>query len=490
MDYALASMTCNNGTLNVFQPNQQSPWNAAKIKHTYRRLAFGASQNEVDEKLTLTPAELIDELVDSAYNLPPTPAPSWGYYSNADFPNYVAENGPNFSYWRNQTIQDLLNDNLRGRLTFFWMNHFVTEHEVYGHAPYAFQYYNTLQTHALGNFKELVRVIGKNPAMLIYLNGFENTNNSPNENYARELLELFTLGEGNGYSQGDIINTARALTGFNHRDALGGAIYFDSSTFDDGQKTIFGQTGNWGYDDVIDILFAQRGTEIGLFICEKLYAYFVSPIIDSLVRTNIIQPLAQTFVSNNFELVPVLKQLFKSEHFYDENARGTIIKSPYDVILGFIKESGLYCDQNYFDSLIYHCILIDQDIYNPPDVAGWQRDETWINTSTVTGRWKLLESYINYLMSNGHGQNLVNLAKELSNDSTDPVFITKVVTDHFMARELYSQIDYDIATNIFKADVPQNYYDNNLWNLDWTSAPHQVSQLLKHLAKIPDFQLK
>ena len=135
---------------------------------------------------------------------------------------------------------------------------------------------------------------------MLYLNGFENTNNDPNENYARELYELFTLGEGIGYTQEDITETARALTGYNHWSEPGADIYFDASTFDSGSKTIFGQTGNWGYDDVIDNLFDQRGSEVATHICSKLYRFFVSPDIDAVIQQDIIAPLAQTLVDNSF----------------------------------------------------------------------------------------------------------------------------------------------------------------------------------------------
>ena len=123
---------------------------------------------------------------------------------------------------------------------------------MYNHPAYTFRYYNNLQKNALGNFKEFVRNIGLDDAMLMYLNGYENKNNAPNENYARELYELFTLGEGNGYTQDDITETARALTGYNSR-TNGGPISFNPNRFDDGEKTIFGKTGNWNYDDVIEI---------------------------------------------------------------------------------------------------------------------------------------------------------------------------------------------------------------------------------------------
>lgn len=485
----IANPTCNSSTLAPYEPSSQDPWDTHKINHVYRRLGFGASQDDVDAALSLTPGQFINSLVDGAHNMPPTPAPYWGYYSNDDFSDYETQNFAFFEQWRLQTVKDLLEENLRGRLTFFWMNHFVTRFGIYFHAPYAFQYYHTIQIHALGNFKEFTRAIGLDPAMLVFLNGVENTKYSPNENYAREQFELFTLGEGNGYTQNDITEAARALTGYNDWPQENGEIYFNPETFDDGVKTIFGQTGNWGYDDVIDILFQERGSEIAFYICEKLYKFFVSPVTDNIGQT-IIQELAQTLINNNFEMVPMFKKLFKSQHFFDEHSVGVVIKSPFDVVLNFLKETDFYYNDTILDALIYYTGLVGQEIYDPVDVAGWQRDESWINASTLTGRWALIDEFIDYLDQNGHDSIFVVLAKALTNNSKDPYFITKTLVDHFMCKELYTVSDYDIATDIFKWEVPQNYYDQGIWDLDFNSAPYQVSILLKHIARMPEFQLK
>ncbi len=486
----IAAPSCNASTLAAYVPSAQNPWNVSKIKHVYRRLGFSASQDTVDLALPMSPGQFIDSLVDAAFALPPTAAPPWGYWALGDFTDYETENEQFIFDWRIQAGNDFMTEDLRGRLTSFWMNHFVTELEVYFYAPYLFQYYNTIQTHALGNFKTFVHDIGISNAMLLYLNGYENTNVNPNENYARELYELFTLGEGNGYSQTDIIETSRALTGYNHWTEFGGQIYFDVSTHDTGLKSIFGQDGNWGYTDVIDILFQERGLEVCKFICTKLYKYFVSPSVDALIIQDIIEPLAQTMVANNYELVPVLKQLFKSEHFFDERAIGVVIKSPFDTIFGFVNETEFFYDTSIMDAFLYYSGLMGQEIFNPPDVAGWQRDEEWINTSTLTGRWELMELYVTYLFGNGYELTLTDLAKALTNNSNDPYYITQVLVDHFVPKQLYTITDYDIATDIFKWDVPQNYYDNGTWNLDWSTAPYQVTLLLNHIARMPEFQLK
>lgn len=486
----IATPTCNTSTLSPFEPDAQNLWDTSKIKHLYRRISFGASQDAVDIALAQDPGTFIETLVNTAASMPVAVSPPWGYWSFNDFTNYGDENFPYFDSWRLKTATDFQTEGLRGRLTFFWMNHFVTEYEGYGHSPYAYQYYRLLQTHALGNLKEFVRALGTLPTMLIYLNGFQNTKHHPNENYARELFELFTLGEGNGYTQSDITEAARALTGYNHWDDYGGAIHFNQNNFDTNEKTIFGQTGNWGYDDVIELLFQERPSEIANFIVEKIYKFFVSPAVDETVLQNIIHPLAQTLIDENFEMAPVFKQLFKSEHFFDDRAKGVIIKSPYDVIFNYINESQFYIDDVVMEALVYYCTLMGQDLYDPQDVSGWQRDETWINTSTLTGRWQLMEVYNGYLYGEGHQYMLANFIRELTNDSNDPAFIVQTVVDHFMSKPLHSQPDYEIATVIFKWEVPQNYYDEGIWTLSWDSAPYQCLLLLNHIAKMPEFQLK
>ena len=440
--------------------------------------------------MNLSPGDFIDQLVDNAASLPPTSAPFWANYAVSDFDDFENDNPQYIQQWRIQTGNDLITERLRGRLTFFWSNHFVTELETYNYAPYLFQYYNLLQQHAVGNFKDLVHAIGINSTMLYYLNGFQNTNVNPNENYARELYELFTLGEGIGYTENDITETSRALTGYNHWSEAGATIFFDPSTFDDGQKTIFGQTGNWGYDDVIDLLFSQRTDEIARFICRKLYRFFVSPEVDSVVETNIIQPLANTLIDSNWELVPMLKQLFKSQHFFDERALGVVIKSPLDVIFNYVNETQFFYNDEVVEAFVYYAGLMGQELFDPPDVSGWQRDEDWINTSTLTARWQLMGIYVQYLYDNGLAFTLVDLARELSNDSNDPVYITQVMVDHFMSKPLHTETDYDIATDIFKWEIPQNYYDDGIWNLSWSEAPFQCLLLLKHIATMPEFQLK
>jgi len=481
---------CNTSLLDVYTPSGQNPWTSQKIKHLYRRMAYGVNLAGIDAALPLTPSALIDTIVDAAVSLDPTPAPPWGYFSISDFTDFDTENPNYIEQWYLQTANDTIEQSLRAKLTMFWMNHFVTELESYTYAPYMFQYYNLMQTHALGNFKEFVRAVGVNSTMLVYLNGFENTSNNPNENYARELFELFTLGENNNYTQQDILEASRALTGYNHWDDPGAQIYFDQSTWDEGPKTIFGSEEFYTYDELIDTLFELRETEIAQFICTKLYKYFVSHEYDAITQEDIINPLAQTLIDVNFEMAPMLRQLFKSQHFFDERAFGVVIKSPYDVIFNYINEGNFFYDDGVLQGLIYYTGIIGQEIYNPPDVSGWQRDQDWINTATLSGRWQIMELFNGYLFDLELQAQFIDLAIELSSDSNDPYVITKAVVDFFNSKELFTQEDYQTATSVLKWEIPQNYYDDGIWSLNYPTAPYQVFLLLNHMTKLPEFQLK
>ncbi len=478
-------MPCNSGTLATYIPTTQNPWNKNRVQHFYRRLGFGATDANIASALALTPSTFVENKINDVINLGVSTPTSWesmtyGEYTDPDneIPLQHQELFINFEH-------DMISQSLRGRFTLFWSNHFVTRLEDYWCPSWMHNYYKTLQQYAFGNFKEFVRAIGVTPAMIVFLNSYENTATSPNENYARELYELFTLGVNNNYTQTDIVETAKALTGYTGYTEYCAPITFNSNDFDTGSKTIFGQTGNWGYDDVIDILFQERASEIANYICGKLYAYFISPEID----TAIVSQLAITFITNNFELTPVYKQLFKSEHFFDNEAIGVAIKSPYDMFNAFVNESISNIDDDFLLNIIWYNGEIGQEMFGPIDVAGWQGNHDWINSSTLVGRWQLIEWYL-WRIWDTNREALRTFAVSLAGTSTDPFEIAKIIVDHLLPNGLQTLADYVIARDVLKDQVPQNYYDNNLWNLQWDSAPYQVLVLLFHISKLPEFQLK
>lgn len=503
---------CNLASLDAYVPTPENPWNVSKINHLYRRIAFGATKNEVINALAQgNPSALVDSLIDQALALAPTTAPIWANWNRDDFEAAEMANENNdTNYYRqlgkDTMINDMIQNRVRDRLTLFWSNHFVTEDNVYRSPAYQFQYYNLLQLHALGNFRDFTRDIGICNAMLVYLNGDENVRDRPNENYARELYELFTLGVDNGYNEDDVQQTSKAITGYVDRnDIPWGDILFNPNQFNTETKSIFGQVGNWDYEDVIRILFEQRTELVARFICAKWYTYFVS----ANCNEGIVNQMAQTFIASNFEIAPVLRQLFKSEHFFDPEAIGSIIKSPCDVLVTFYHELDLNTSlTDPVDYLKGTTRMLGQDVLNPIDVEGWQGDEDWISPDYLIGRWESVWRILNEIRSAGaeqfrtfvRGLPIGTLADGDINNSyqgSDVTVVVKAILDYFLPRGLQNEILFIEAVGAFKSGgaSPENYYDPdamapNIWTLDLPDVPDQIFALLMHIAELPEFQLK
>jgi uncharacterized protein (DUF1800 family) len=478
--------SCNTASLAIYTDTAANPWDIQKVRHTLRRLGYGLNQAQEAIAMTQVPDVFIENYINTAANYAVTPAPSWAFWGRSDYTNFNTERTAQIQEWYTQVFNDTTNLNFRARMTLFWHNHFVTRLEDYNAPSWMYQYYNLLQTHALGNFKTLVKEMGKNESMLVFLNGVWNNKFSPNENYARELLELFTLGENNNYTQTDIVEAARALTGYNNYTEIGAPIVFQQVTFDDTSKTIFGTAANYNHDTLIDHLFAVRASEISDFIVKKIYSAFVSP---ELPAQSIIDQLALTFRNANWEVLPVVKQLFKSEHFFDPEASATVIKDPLDCLGMFIKEANFTFPQANLNTLFYYSSILGQQYFNPIDVAGWQGDRDWINSSTITGRWQAQE-YIMWTMWNIDQELFRTIALDASLSMNDPDAIARDIIDRFVSKSLYTASDYALATTVFKGDVPENYYTNMQWDLNWGSVPYQVILLLQHIFRMPEFQLK
>ena len=498
-------VNCNTSSLAPYT----TPLDVQRAQHLYRRLGFSASVQTIDQATGQTAGALVDSLISQAQNMPLLAAPLWADWNNSNYPEDDEQRGQIIRSQQEEYklayTNSLLENNLRDRLSFFWSNHFVTELDVYNCNSFLYYYINCLQRNAIGNFKTFVSEIGLTSAMLYYLDGVYNNGDNPNENYARELYELFTLGEGNGYTEQDIIETAKALSGYVERGELGcEQVVFDASKFNTGNKTIFGRTGNWGYDDVIDILFEERANEIGYFICKKLYEFFVHP--DSTDEANnaktIIDGLTTTFIGNNFELAPVLGQLFKSQHFFDDEAIGVIIKSPFDLYLNFIKETSFSHNATTIGSAINYSEMLGQDLFDPFDVAGWQRNRDWINTNFMIGRWLTMETIIDGFYQENSEQFrafAMDAVGSGNSNTSNPQIVVQAIVDKITPKGLFTQQDFDNAMSSFLIeDVPEEYYSpdfypggDSTWVLSmWPSVPLQVQLLLRHLSRQPEFQLK
>ncbi len=503
----ISDTSCNLDSLDVYVPSPENPWNVTRINHLYRRIGFGASKAEVLAALNQNPSALVDTLIDNAIALNTTPPPLWGFWNRDDFEAAEMANEDNDTGFyrregKNQMMNDLIQNQVRERLTLFWSNHFVTEDDTYRSPAYQSQYYNLLQMHAMGNFRDFVYDIGISNAMLVYLNGDENVRNRPNENYARELYELFTLGVDNGYTEDDIQETAKALTGYVETNGIPwGDILFDASEFSNDSKTIFGQTGNWNYDDVVNNLFQQRERQVATFICTKLYAYFVSPTCSEAI----VAQMAQTFIDNNFEIAPVLRQLFKSQHFFNDEAIGSIIKSPCDLLLCFYNELGFSLGTiNVPDYMRGATQMLGQEVLDPIDVEGWQGDEDWISPDYLIGRWESARFIINrareantqqfrdFLIGLPIGTAADgNLATTLS--GPDVEIVVRAIVNYFFPRGIEDPVIFNEILGVFKEIFPPTYYEiggSPTWNLGFTEVSEQFIALLDYIVDIPEFQLK
>lgn len=476
---------CATTSLDVYTPSAGTPWNSSRVQHLARRLGFSITAEDISAALAQSPDTLVDALIDTAINTPNLTEPIWSDWGQNDYDDFVPEATAQSIAYSKTWIATMLTNGVKEKITLFWHNHFVTRIEDYFCPSWLYSYHTLLQDYALGNFRDFVYEMGKTPAMLVFLNGVQNTRIDPNENYARELFELFTLGQDNGYTQADIVDAARALTGYNGFTTACAPITFVEFLHDTAEKTIFGQTGNWGYDELHNILFTQRASEIAHYICGKIYKHFVHPEI----KEEIVAGLAQTLLDNNWELVPVFRQLFKSEHFFDEYIIGVQIKSPLDLLNNLVKELGLEHDDSSYEFILNAGYQLNQGLFNPVDVAGWPGDRDWINTSTITGRWQITD-FILFNTYENSAELLQNLAQTLTSvNENDPALITQAIIDFFIPKALLNPQQYADATLVFKWEVPQNYYDSGQWNLLWDTVPAQVALLLRHISRFPEFQL-
>lgn len=264
---------------------------------------------------------------------------------------------------------------LRERMTFFWHNHFATHVKI----SWLMQVQNnTIRKHALGSFRDLLHAIAKDPAMLIYLNNQQNTKKAPNENFARELMELFTLGEGN-YTEQDIKESARAFTGWKTNKR--GQYFFARKQHDFGSKVFMGKTGNFSGEEIIDMILDKP--ECAYFITRKVYQHFVNPVVNE----KIVAELAQDFYKSDYDITTLLLKIFLSKWFYREENVGSLIKSPVELIVGYKRLLNLEMKNDRF--LLQNQRLLGQMLFNPPNVAGWPHANDWIDSSSLLIRMRL-----------------------------------------------------------------------------------------------------
>ncbi|MEN0048826.1 MAG: DUF1800 domain-containing protein [Bacteroidota bacterium] len=266
------------------------------------------------------------------------------------------------------------------RMSLFWHGHFAC---ISQRPLLAVQQINTIRQHALGSFRHLLLAIAKDAAMIRFLNNQQNRKENPNENFAREVLELFTIGRGN-YTEQDIKEAARAFTGWASNNR--GEFVFRKWAHDEGDKTFFGKTGNWNGDDIIDLILERK--ETALFLTRKIYRYFINPKVDE----DRVYQLAKSFYQSNYDIGNLMRQIFESEWFYATENIGVKIKSPVDLMTGIIRT--LDADFPSPSPLIRLQRLLGQELFNPPNVAGWKGNQNWIDHATLMMRLNVANHFV------------------------------------------------------------------------------------------------
>lgn len=264
---------------------------------------------------------------------------------------------------------------LREKMIFFWHNHFATS-VAFGWLMQV--QHNTLRKHALGSFREMLHEISKDPAMIIWLNNQENKKDAPNENFAREVMELFTLGEGNGYTENDVKEAARAFTGWAVN--MKGEFEFRPKQHDEGEKTVFGKKGNFNGDEIINMLLAKP--ETSEYVCRKIYRNFVN----GEVNEDRVKKLAANFRNSDYSIQKLINEIFSSEWFYQEENIGCLIISPVELLVRFKKLCNLQIED---DQMLALQDVLGQTLFVPPNVAGWKGGRTWVHSTTLVQRMHL-----------------------------------------------------------------------------------------------------
>lgn len=518
-------------------------WTEQELVHLLKRTMFGVKNTDLLYFKNKTLSETVDELLNPVSPIPDPPVKEYTT-GNAAVPDTQVAAG---TTWVNDPSADgtiaslrrasfkkwwmgvMINQDrsIREKMTLFWHNHFSTESNDVGNAQYVYKHHHLLRVNALGNFKALTKAVTTDPAMLVYLNGQLNTKTAADENYGRELQELFCCGKGPDslYTEADVKAAAKVLTGWRN-NAAAISSYFDANRHDTTNKSfsafynntvIQGRSGatagDLELDDLLNMIFSVD--EVAKYICRRLYRWFVYYDIDAAAEANVIEPMANLLRAAHYEIKPVLSALLKSEHFYDTLSRGCQIKSPVDLVAGmcrefnvaFQPETDYITNYGFCNYLVNWLANMQQNIGDPPDVSGWkayyqepQFYEIWINSDTLPKR----NQFTDVMIVNGYtfnGKKLqidgAEFAKTVSNPGNPNQLIddlTAIMYRINISATSKAQLKKDI---LLSGQVNDQYW-TDAWNTfittpgntsNTTSVKNKIRDLIKYLMNLAEYQL-
>ena len=381
-----------------------APMGEADARHLLGRAGLGARTTEIAGFAVLSRQEAVAQLLapvrvdartplpaDVAAHVPPSQLRDADGAARKQLEQEARQRGIALRLW---WLDEMLAtttpaEQLRERMTLFWHNHFVSSLQKVKSTGWMAAQNQLLRRHALERFGPMLHAVSRDPAMIVYLDGASNRKGSPNENFAREVMELFTLGEGN-YTEQDIKEAARAFTGWSI-DRETGEFRWRAFAHDDGVKIVLGQSGNFDGDAVLDILLARP--ETANFVVSKLWREFVSPDTDNQKSALAIRRVAERFRSSGYDIRVALKAVFESDAFWAPSNRDALVKSPVDLLVGVIRAENIQLPDGRL--LAVGLRTLGQDLFAPPNVRGWPGGENWINSSTLLARKSALERLLN-----------------------------------------------------------------------------------------------
>lgn len=498
------------------RPISEKDWSREKAAHLLRRAGFGGTPEKIDELAALSLSAAVDRLVDFnsiPYDIAPPPIDDelFDMPDRAELRQLSKEAREAAQqerrkkdrrafeelrlYWLERMIESPRP--FEEKMVLFWHGHFTSGYREVQRIAFMKEQDDFLRRNALANFKDLLLGISRDRAMLIYLDGRNNVKSHPNENYARELMELFSLGVGN-YTENDVKEAARAFTGWTFTDE---GFIFRPRNHDDGPKQFLGQQGNFNGEQIIDIILAQPACP--RWLARKLLVFFCVPDPDR----KLIDALAAEIRKHKYEIKPVMKALFKSEAFYSETAQASLVKSPTELVV---------CAARQFGLSIHNLVAAEralaqmgQELLQPPNVKGWPGGKAWINSATLFLRYNTISTLINggggrpkaadnddtndeMMMKDGK-----RVARSRMNGGAQPAYDplpllrnlelknADQIVEYYANHLLVNPLDSDKRTQLV------NYLsgDKNSFSLDDKQAAQRIRMMLDLLCSTPEYQL-
>ncbi|MEG0926218.1 DUF1800 domain-containing protein [Chryseobacterium sp.] len=452
-----------------------------KNKHLLWRAGFGIGINQIDDLKNKNIKTLMNELFkednfsEVTYDTPDID--STADYMNSTAPAEKKKEMQRINREQNNELNlnfldKIVNskEQMREKMAFFWHGHFASR---VVNPKFNQKLLNTIRKNALGNFKELLFEVSQSPAMLNFLNNQQNKKDHPNENFAREVMELFTMGRGN-YTEKDVREGARAFTGWSYDKE--GNFKERKNQHDEGTKTFLGKTGNFDGSDALNIILEQKAT--AQFITTKIYRFFVNENVDQ----DIISRLSSNFYSSGYDIKKLMTEIFSSSWFYDQKNIGNRIKSPVELMAGMMRILPMQIQNP--ENLIVYQKLLGQMLLYPPNVSGWPNGKSWIDSSTLMLRLQIPQiwSGLRPLEYSPRQDDDIDMGMKSKETALNKTFKNPNII-----------IDWDRLDKIFAHKNCEDYLIQNAQSLDMKTVNNFSDKSLKmnliNLMSTPEYQL-